>query len=251
MEIEQLIINFFSGVFLAVFAIGISTNFRIVKFLNLAYGSFFTLGAYIAYHFFIKLGFFSLAILLLASVFSGVLLYVLIRLIGKGILEATIISLGFGILIEEILRLFHTTGYFLILDIPIKIYYIFSAKITSWELTQLGILIIVLLAFTLIFKSKYGVKIKFIEEDIELASMYGVNSNFYEALCICKTSVLAAILGFLSSPHQALFPSMGWSVLVAGIIVFAITSQLKLVGFRHYLMLVIVSIAYAEIIGWF
>lgn len=250
MEIEQLIINFFSGVFLAVFAIGISSNFKIVKFLNLAYGSFFTLGAYIAYHFFVKFGFFSLVILLLVSISSGAVLYILIRLVGKGIFEATIVSLGFGVLIEEMLRLFHTTGYFLILDIPIKTYSVFGVKIAHWEIMQLGILMIALLTLTLIFKSRYGIKIKFIEEDVELASIYGVNSNFYEALCVCNTSALAAFLGFLSSPHQAIFPSMGWSVLVAGIIVFAITSQLKLVGLRHYLMLAIISIAYAEIIGW-
>ncbi|RLI79527.1 hypothetical protein DRP05_03635 [Archaeoglobales archaeon] len=251
MEIEQLTINFFSGVFLAVFAIGLSSNFRIVKFLNLAYGSFFTLGAYVAYHFFTKFGVLSLVILLLVSSLSGASLYILMRLIGKGILEATIVSLGFGILLEELLRLCHTTGYFLILDTPIKTYTILGVEISQWEVMQLGVLMIVLLTLTLVFKSRYGIKIKFIEEDVELASMYGVNHNFYEALCICNTSILATLLGFLSSPHQAIFPSMGWSILVAGIIVFAITSQFKLVGLKHYLVLAAVSIAYAEVVGWF
>ena len=251
MEINYLIINFFSGIFLALFTIGLISNFKIAKFLNLSYGSFFALGAYVAYHFFLSLHLLSILILLFISSIFGILLYVLLKKIGNDVLSSTIVSLGLGILIEEILRLTHVTGYFLILDVPIKVYEIAGVKMAQWELVQFFMLITILTILYALYKSKYGIKIKFVEEDVELATIYGVNINVYQFSSILLACILSSVLGFLSSTTQAIFPSMGWGVLVSGIIVLAIASQFRLVGFKQYLVLAIVSIAYTEIIGWF
>ena len=250
MEIDQLTINFFSGVFLALFTIGLSFNFRVVKFLNLSYGSFFTFGAYIAYHFFLKSIVTSILGIFFFSIVLGSLLYLIVKKIGTDVLSSTIASLGFGILLEEVLRMTHMTGYFLIIDVPIKEYNFFGISLMITEVLQLLVLLTLLLTLTFIYKSKHGVRLKFVEEDVELAAMYGVNNSLYEILCILGSSFIAMILGFLSSLHQAIFPSMGWGVLVSGIIALAIASQFKFVGIKHYATLVLVCIIYAEVVGW-
>ena len=230
-----------SAIFLSVFAIAISLNFRISKFLNLSHGSIFATGCYIAYYTLSS----NIALGLIVSgatgFFLGILLYWLIRKIGNGIFEATIISLGFAVGLEEILRIVHGKGYYLIVESAYSTYF--------WELMQ-AILLLVLLSFLFIaYTSRMGIKLKFVEDDDFLARIYGVDYEMYSMLCIALTSLVTALLGYLSSTSQALYSGIGWIPLIAGILIAAITALFRGVGFIHYIRIVALSLAYSFLVA--
>jgi|GEM_PF-486872 branched-chain amino acid transport system permease protein len=234
---------FFSGVFLSIFAIGISLNFRIAKFLNLAYGSIFTLGAYITFFAF-KAGLsfgLSLVISAIVAFLVGSFQFLIIRRMGREMLEATIISLGIGIAIEEIIRISQKTGYYLVLDISEPVF----SGVGLWDLIELLILVSMISALLMIYSSRYGIKLKFIEDDVFLAVVYGVNVERFSFICVSISSAFIAILGGLTSTQQALFPAIGWTPLISGILIAAIAAQFKGIGIVHHIRIITISMGYA------
>ncbi|MBO8182854.1 MAG: hypothetical protein H0Z28_08695 [Archaeoglobus sp.] len=228
-----------STIFLSIFAIAISLNFRISKFLNLSHGSIFAMGAYFAYYTLESNVALGVVAAIITAFFLGAILYLLIKKIGNGIFEATIISLGFAIGLEETLRIIHGKGYYLIVE----------STITDWEAMQALLLVVLLSSIFAAYSSRIGIRIKFVEDDEFLAKIYGVNYDKYSFLCITLTSSAIALLGFLSSTSQALYPGIGWIPLIAGIIIAAFTALFRSVGFMHYGKIVLLSFAYSSLVA--
>ena len=229
-----------STIFLSIFAIAISLNFRISKFLNLSHGSIYAMGAYFAFHMLKINTILGLISTFFASFFLGGLLYFLIKKIGNGIFEATIISLGFAIGLEEVLRIIHGKGYYLIVE---------SQSTEPWEFAQALLLLVLLSAIFIAYKSRIGIKLKFVEDDDFLARIYGVNYERYSFVCITLTSSVTGVLGFLSSTSQALYPGIGWIPLIAGIIIAAITALFRSVGLSHYGKIVVLAFIYSSLVS--
>ncbi|AGK60263.1 hypothetical protein Asulf_00229 [Archaeoglobus sulfaticallidus PM70-1] len=237
---------FSSAIFLSIFATCISLNFRISKFLNLALGSVYASGAYISYHLYhlsqTGFGFISsIALSMLAGIVLGVTLYILIKRIGSSMLEATIISLGFGIAVEEILRITHSSGYYLIIE-DLN-YTIFGIRL--WELSEIILFILVFLSLALIYLSKFGIRVKFVEDDPLLAEIYGVDVEKYSLICIALTSSAICVLGAMSSFSLAVSPSIGYLPLMSGIVIASLASIFRSVGIMHYIKIAIISISYS------
>jgi branched-subunit amino acid ABC-type transport system permease component len=233
-----------STIFLAVFAISISLNFRISKFLNLSFGSIYAFGAYLAYYT-VKTSILLGVIISALLAFSlGSILYFLIKRIGNGIFDATIISLGFGIGVEEMIRIFQGRGYYLVLS-----YSIFIAGIDFWELMQGLMLVFLLSALFILYKSKVGINLKFIEDDEFLARVYGVDIERYSLLTISLTSSVVMLLGYFSATSQALFPGIGWIPLIAGILIAAVTSLFRGLGLSHYSRIIVLTFIYSTILS--
>jgi branched-subunit amino acid ABC-type transport system permease component len=232
-----------STIFLAVFAISISLNFRISKFLNLSFGSIYALGAYLAYYTVKTSILFGIIVSALLAFSLGSILYLLIKRIGGGILDATIISLGFGIGLEEIIRILQGKGYYLVFS-----YSLWVAWIDFWELMQGLMLVLLLSALFVLYKSKVGIKLKFIEDDEFLAKIYGVNTERYSFLTVSLTSSVVSLLGYFSATSQALFPGIGWIPLVAGILIAAITSLFRSLGLSHYGRIVVLTFVYSSLL---
>ncbi len=245
-------LNFFSvlssTIFLSIFAIAISLNFRISKFLNLSYGSIFALGAYVAYYTLESRILSGVIISAVSAFFMGVILYLLIKKIGNGILEATIISLGFAIGLEEVIRILHGRGYYLIVESNLETCFNL-AGMDFWEVLQGFMLLTILTILFALYSSKNGIKLKFVEDDDFLARIYGVDYEKLSLLCVSFTSLVIGLLGFLSSTSQALYPGVGWIPLIAGIIIAAITAIFRSVGWVHYVRIVFVAFVYSLLVS--
>ena len=224
-------LNFFISFFtLALMALLISINFRIGKFLNLSLGGLFAAGGYIAY--FTPSPFLAL----IAGAVFGFLMASAISRICRSIIEATILSLGAGILIEKGLEIIHRSSY----------YYLVSFDYSAY-LPILGILAY-LFVFA-VYLSPFGLKMKFVENDHELAELYGVNTKRVFTVTTCITSACAVLAGFLSSGTLAISPTTGFGYLLSGIIISALTAQLRQVGVTHYISLLAISFAGVKFLG--
>ncbi len=218
-------LNFFTSFFtVALMALLVSINFRIGKFLNLSLGGLFAAGGYIAYF----------TPNFVTAIFSGLLfgflLSIAIMKLCRSIIEATILSLGAGILIERGLEIIHRSSYYYFVSFDHSQYIIFLGA----------------LAYTAVFAvyiSPLGLKMKFVEDDHELAEMYGINTKTIFVLTTALTSACAVLAGFLSSGSLAISPTTGFGYLISGIIISAITAQLRQIGVVHYLILLPVSFA--------
>ncbi len=220
------LISFFS---IALMALLVSVNFRIGKFLNLSLGGLFAAGGYIAY--FTS----NPVIAVLSGLAFGFLLYIAISGICRSVIEATVLSLGAGILIERGLEIVHSSSY----------YYFVSFDYTNY-LIVLGA--VSYLAVFAAYISPAGLKIKFIESDHELAEMYGVNTKGVFSAATSLTSACAVLAGFFVSGSLAISPTTGFGYLISGIIVSAISAQLRQIGAVHYATLLAVSLAIAGLL---
>ncbi|ADC64243.1 inner-membrane translocator [Ferroglobus placidus DSM 10642] len=214
--------NFF---IFSVFASLISFNFRIGKFLNLSLYSAFSIGAYLVY-FSREL---SIPLAFLLSFLIAYPLFLLKERICRGIMDATIVSLGYGIAIEEILRITVQKGY----------YYVVSEGVKALPEVFIAFYSL-LLAF---YISPHGIRLKFIEEDEELARMCGVNSAAYSFASILIATFFAIILGIVSSEGSAIHPRIGLSYMLAGILIAAIAAIKRSVGERNLINIIAVSLA--------
>ncbi len=218
------LVSFFS---IALMALLVSTNFRIGKFLNLSLGGLFAAGGYIAY--FTPNPVFAA----LSGLLFGTLLSLAISKICRSVIEATVLSLGAGILIERGLEIVHRSSYYYFVDFDYSTYVILLGAVSY--LFVLGI-----------YLSPLGLKMKFVEEDHELAELYGINTGMIFTVTTSLASACAVLAGFLSSGSLAISPTTGFGYLISGIIVSALTAQLRQVGAVHYLALLAISFAAAR-----
>ena len=213
-----------------VFAGIISLNFRIGKFLNLALYSAFSLGAYLLY-------FFGNLSILLAPVFGLCLsagMVLLKRSLCRSVMDATIVSLGIGIALEELLRIFLQKGYYYIVtenaNFLLPTFVIFYATIYA--------------AYT----SPLGVRLKFLEEDEELAKICGVNVELYAFISTFLAFTFAILLGISASGNSAIHPQIGLSYMLAGIIVAAFSTITRAMGEKNYLSILSFSLLFSIIL---
>ncbi len=214
---------FYNFLALSIMALAISLNFRLVKFLNLSLAGLFAAGSYIAY--FLP----NIFLCLLLGALFGFFIAIFILKFCKSIVEATIASLGFGILIERFLYFIHSSSY----------YYILSYDV-SWLSIPSALVIYAIILF-LYFYKKIGLKLKFIESDIELAEIYGVNTEKYIYSTIILTSSAITCFGFIYASLLAITPTVGFGYLISGIIIAAIAAQLRFSGAYHYIAVILIS----------
>ena len=219
--------NFF---ILSVMALTISLNFRLSKFLNLSLAGFFAAGSYIAYFYPNPI-----IALLLGALFGFGLSLIVIKLC-KTIVEATISSLGFGLLIERTLYFIHRSSYYYILKYDM-----------SW--LSIPATLVVFTAIALLYISKIGLKLKFVESDIELAEIYGVDTTMVRCMTIVLTSATVTFFGFVYASLLAITPTVGFGYLISGIIVSAFAAQLRFNGIHHYVSVVALSFVLTRIFG--
>ena len=220
--------NFF---ILSIMALMISLNFRLSKFLNLSLAGFFAAGSYIAYFYP------NMIIALILGGLFGFGLSLIIMRYCESIIEATISSLGFGLLIERILYFIHRSSYYYILD--------YDLSWLSIPATLTVFAVIMLLYLT----KNIGLKLKFVESDIELAEIYGVDTTKIRYTVIVLTSATVTCFGFIYASLLAITPTVGFGYLISGIIISAFAAQLKLNGIHHYISVVALSFVLTRIFG--
>ena len=226
-------LNFFLTTFiLSIMALSISLNFRIAKFLNLSLAGVFAAGAYMAYF----SG--SPAFPLVFGFLTGFALAYYILRACKSVIEATIASLGVGLLMERVLEIIHRSSY----------HYIVNSDL-SFLIIPFGA--IFLAGILLSYVSPAGLRLKYIESDVELAELYGVNTERYILLVVALTTSAVMLSGYMYAGVLAIDPAVGFGYLISGIIISAISAQFSLRGAWHYLGVFLTAMVMTRVLGVF
>jgi branched-chain amino acid transport system permease protein len=218
------------GLLLFMLAAGLTLIFGIMGVVNLAHGSFYMLGAYLAWSLAARLGSFTLAILV-----------------------GTALSVGFGLLLERLLfRYFYQRDHLDQVLLTFGLIYVFeelrsmvwgddvhglpvpellsaSIPLTDnlsypvYRLFMSGVCLVLALGlYWLISKTRLGMKIRAGAFNREMTESLGINIRLIHSVVFALGIGLASIAGMIAAPVSSVYPNMGSQVLIMCFVVVVI-----------------------------
>jgi branched-chain amino acid transport system permease protein len=209
-------------------SVGLSLIFGVLRIVNVAHGSLYAFGAYLA-----------ASLSLLVTPISPWLTYpallvasLVIGIVAGGLIERLLLSRVYGR--EEVLQLLITFAVFMIMDNlqrmiwgvqpvyaaePLKLLpnvSIFGVSYTSYQVIVLPVVAVLALFGLRYFlrRTLMGSVILAVTEDREAATAIGINAQKVYLITFVIGATLAALGGALASPTTSLVPGMGTEMIV-------------------------------------
>jgi branched-chain amino acid transport system permease protein len=209
-------------------SVGLSLIFGVLRIVNVAHGSLYAFGAYLA-----------ASLSLLVTPISPWLTYpalllasLVIGIVAGGLIERLLLSRVYGR--EEVLQLLITFAVFMIMDNlqrmiwgvqpiyaaePLKLLpnvSIFGVSYTSYQVIVLPVVAVLALFGLRYFlrRTLMGSVIMAVTEDREAATAIGINAQKVYLITFIIGATLAALGGALASPTTSLVPGMGTEMIV-------------------------------------
>ena len=218
MELLQQIINGLAlGSVYALLAIGYTMVYGIIKLINFAHGDIYMIGAFAGFYASANLGL-SLVPTLVVSMVASALLGVIIEKIAYKPLRNSpriallITAIGMSLLLEHGMRFLVGPNPKPFPDLfPVGTIDIGPLHINGKILLMLGVsALLVLLLQYIIYKTKVGKAMRAASQDMEAASLMGINVNTVISLTFAIGSALAGIAGVLVAiTYPTIDPYMG------------------------------------------
>jgi branched-chain amino acid transport system permease protein len=218
------------GLLLFLLAAGLTLIFGIMGVVNLAHGSFYMLGAYMAYALTAAWGNLALAILAgtLISIAAGWLLEKLLfkHFYHRSHLDQVLLTFGLIYIFEELRSMLwgddvHSVGVPAVLDWSIQLTDTLSYP--AYRLFMLAMCSALALGlWLLISKTKLGMKIRAGAFNSDMAQALGINIVRLHSLVFAMGVALAALSGMLIAPLSSVYPHMGAQVLIMCFVVVVI-----------------------------
>jgi branched-chain amino acid transport system permease protein len=218
------------GLLLFMLAAGLTLIFGIMGVVNLAHGSFYMLGAYLAWSLAAHLGSFTLAIVcgvVLSVVFGLLLEWLLFRhFYQRSHLDQVLLTFGLIYIFEEARSILWgddvhsvTIPQALAASIPLTE----NLSYPVYRLFMSGLCIALALGlYLLISKTKLGMKIRAGAFNRSMTEALGINVKLIQMIVFAMGVALAAIAGMIASPISSVYPNMGSSVLIMCFVVVVI-----------------------------
>src|SRR5574337_518356 len=218
------------GLLLFLVASGLTLVFGVMGIINLAHGSFYMIGAYMAFTLSSWTGNLWLAIAL-GVVLSAVLGIVLewaffARLYRRDHLEQVLLTYGLILVFEELRSLVvgnavHGVAVPEIFNwsipltetLPYPVYRLFMSAVC---------IVLAVLLWLLIAKTRVGMMIRAGASNREMVESLGLNINLVYRLVFALGVALAAFAGMLAAPVASVYPGMGTGVLIICFVVVVI-----------------------------
>ena len=234
MDLANFLIQLLNGVqyglLLFMLAAGLTLVFGIMGVVNLAHGSFYMLGAYMAWSFTAAFNSLFLAVVVGAvlSVMLGLALeWLLFRHFYKrDHLDQVLLTFGLIYIFEEARSLIwgddvHAVQVPELLNWSIPLTETLSYPV--YRLVMSGICILLALGlYLLISKTRLGMKIRAGAFNRDMTEALGVNIRLIHAVVFSLGVGLAAIAGMIAAPISSVYPNMGSSVLIMCFVVVVI-----------------------------
>jgi branched-chain amino acid transport system permease protein len=218
------------GLLLFLISSGLTLIFGVMRVINLAHGSLFMIGAYLAYVLARATG--SLWLALPASLAGGALFgAVLERVLFRRFrerehLDQVLLTFALILLFEEaraalLDNQFHSVAIPAVLD--------FSVRVTAefaYSAYRIAVLVICLLIAALMFafveRTRIGSAIRAAAENAEMVDLLGIDAHRLHMLVFAAGTALAMLAGALAAPLQSIYPGMGDGFLIISFVVVVI-----------------------------
>ena len=218
------------GLLLFLVASGLTLVFGIMGIINLAHGSFYMIGAYMAFVLSSFTGSLVTAIALgipLALAFGAFLEWALFsHLYKRDHLEQVLLTYGLILIFEQVRSLLvgdnvHGVAIPAFLDTSIQL-----TEVLSYPVYRLAIsLVCVVLAVALYYviqRTRLGMMIRAGNDDRSMVESLGINIDMIYRVVFALGVALAALAGMLAAPISSVFPTMGSHVLIISFVIVVI-----------------------------
>jgi branched-chain amino acid transport system permease protein len=218
------------GLLLFMLAAGLTLIFGIMGVVNLAHGSFYMLGAYLAYALTSLTGSLALAIVggaALSLLFGLALERLLFRHFYKrDHLDQVLLTFGLISIFEELRSMLWGDD---VHSVPVPELLSASIVLTEnqsypvYRLFMSGVCLLLALGlYLLISKTRLGMKIRAGAFNRDMAESLGINIKRIHAIVFALGVGLAAIAGIVAAPVASVYPNMGSQVLIMCFVVVVI-----------------------------
>lgn len=224
----QIIINIFITVFIyLIVAISFTLIYYTTKFFHLAHAAIIVFGAYFTYLFSQQMQmalWFSIPLAIIFAIVMGLLfeivLYKPLRKRKAIPLVFLITSLGLYIILQNIISLIWGDDTKSIRTGPVEVgNEFFGAYITDIQIITIVVSIILFAATLLFIKyTNIGKNMRAVSSNAELSNIFGINSDAVILWSFGIGSALAAIAGILVALDTDMTPTMGFNLLLYGIV---------------------------------
>lgn len=207
-------------------AAGLSIIFGLMNVLNLAHGSFYMVGAYVAYSVVVATNDFWLALvvapILLAVLGAALEVLFFRRLYGRGHLAQVLLTFGFTLVFVDLVR-----GQFgpTTRSIPPPpglggAVQLMGATFSSYSLFVLAVAVVVGVLLLAGWRTlRVGAILRAGVEDKEMAGLLGINLPLVFTLTFAFGAALAGLAGVIAAPEFAIYPGMDANVLILALVV--------------------------------
>ena len=218
------------GLLLFLVASGLTLIFGIMGIINLAHGSFYMIGAYMAFSLAAATG--SLFVAIMVGIALSVLLGVVLewtlfsRLYKRDHLEQVLLTYGLILVFEELRSLIVGND---VHGVAVPEIFNWSIPLTAtlsypvYRLFMSGVCIVLAaLLYLLIAKTRLGMMIRAGASNREMVASLGININLVYRVVFALGVALAAFAGMLAAPVSSVYPGMGTGVLIICFVVVVI-----------------------------
>jgi branched-chain amino acid transport system permease protein len=213
------------GLLFALIALGFMLIVGVMEVINLAHGSLFALGAYVAIFLLgYKLPFYAVLLLapVLVALFGMLLELCMRRIYGKDALYGLLLTFGAALVIEELIRLVWGSGEKQLVVPPelsgaMVIGGLIYAKYRLFA--TLAAIVLIFALYLFLEKTPYGAMIKAGAHDSEMVRALGINLTRLRLFVFALGTALAAIAGIVLAPIWGVRPHMGVDAVVPAFLI--------------------------------
>ena len=218
------------GLLLFMLAAGLTLIFGIMGVVNLAHGSFYMLGAYLAWSLSAQLGSLTLAIMVgaaLSVIFGLALEWLLFRhFYDRDHLDQVLLTFGLIYIFEELRSIIwgdDVHGVMIPQALSASIPLTDNLSYPVYRLFMSGVCIALALGlYLLISRTRLGMKIRAGAFNRGMAESLGINIKLIHAVVFALGVGLAAVAGMIAAPVASVYPNMGSQVLIMCFVVVVI-----------------------------
>lgn len=218
------------GLLLFLISSGLTLIFGVMRVINLAHGSLFMIGAYLAYVLAGATG--SLWLALPAALAGGALFGAVLeralfrRFREREHLDQVLLTFALILLFEEaraalLDNQFHSVAVPAVLDFSVRVTAEFAYS--AYRIAVLVIcLVIAALMFAFVERTRIGSAIRAAAENAEMVDLLGIDAHRLHMLVFAAGTALAMLAGALAAPLQSVYPGMGDGFLIISFVVVVI-----------------------------
>jgi branched-chain amino acid transport system permease protein len=241
------------GLLLFLLASGLTLIFGIMGVINLAHGSFYMFGAYLAYWLTRATGSFwvALPITIVIAIATGLLLEgaLIKRLYKRDHLYQVLLTFGLILIFEEFRSIFfgndvHGVSVPALLNFSIPLTENLSYPVYRLFVTSVCLAIAAAMYFV-IQKTRTGMMIRAGNSNPEMAASLGVNIPLLFSFVFAVGMALASFAGAIAAPITSVAPAMGHQILIICFVVVVIGG----IGSIHGAMIASLLIGLADTLG--
>ena len=204
---------------LALLAIGFSLIFGVARIVNIAHTAFYMIASYCIFVLTVKLGFNSIAAMLIAVLVVTVLGLLAYKFLIDPIREheaaVLIATIALAMIFQEVMLLIFTGDYLSVSSLIDGYFQILGVKVFYQQLLTFGVALLILgVLWVLLMKTRLGLAIRSTAEDREVANLMGMNESRLAMITLGISVGLAGITGAVIVPLTVLNPFMWMEPLI-------------------------------------